>query len=373
MAKKHQGLVVLGLAALVCVSLWHAPGRVSGAANALAATPTPTPSPTRAAPLRHHFDRGIAFTAYHARDYQTNAARLALKNLDSYGGNCVEILVTGYQNTVMSTSIDRHSSATPSDASLAVAIHRAHALGLRVFLKPHINLRETKHFRGQIGIFFTAAQWATWFANYDLFIVHYARIAQAQHVELFCVGNELDATTRHAAQWRQVIADVRAVYSGPITYADARLIYEPTRITFWNRLDYIGLNCYPSLSSADRPTLAQFRAGWAHYLAKLRPLAVRWQRPILLTEIGVRSVSGGWIFPWDYKRTGRVDLTMQARWYEAALEVAPTQKWIAGMYWWQWPTSPTAGGPYDTGYTPWHKPAGQILKAWYAVRIHDLK
>ena len=328
---------------------------------------------TRTAPVRKHFDRGIAFTGYHAGDYLTAGARQSLKNLRSYGATCVEILVTGYQTGVLSTSIDRTSSSTPSDKSLAVAIHRAHELGMRVFLKPHINLRDPRHFRGQIGIFFTADQWATWFASYDRFIVHYARIAQAQHVELFCVGSELDATTRHAAQWRKVIADVRAVYHGPITYADARLIYEPNRITFWNRLDYIGVNCYPSLSSANRPTVAQFRAGWVHYLPKLRPLAVRWQRPILLTEIGVRSVSGGWILPWDYQRTGHVDLTMQARWYEAALEVVPTQKWIAGMYWWQWPTSPSVGGSSDKSYTPWHKPAGAILKSWYAVRLRALK
>jgi hypothetical protein len=375
--QRRVALLTMGVAALLVVTLGQssAPGATAAtslvAAGAGAAGASAAGAPATA-PRRHHFDKGIAFAAYDTGDYESIAARRSLENLRSYGANCVEIIVTGYQDTVLSTSIDRLSSSTPSDAGLAVAIHRAHALGMRVFLKPHIGLRDDSHPTGQIGIFFTAVQWTTWFANYDRFIVHYARIAQAQHVELFCVGNELDVTTLHPAQWRRVIAHVRAVYSGPITYADARLVSQPKRITFWNKLDYIGANCYPSLSTAARPTVAQFRAGWVRYLPKLRPLAVRWQRPILLTEIGVRSVSGGWIYPWDCERSGTVDLTMQTCWYQAALEVVPTQQWIAGLYWWQWSTETSVGGPHDTGYTPWHKPAGTTLRSWYGWRLRTL-
>ena len=73
-----------------------------------------------------------------------------------------------------------------------------------------------------------------------------------QVIELFCVGTELtNPALSHPQKWRQLIAQVRAHYSGPLTYAD-NWWEEYDRIAFWDALDYMGAT--PSFRSA-KPTL----------------------------------------------------------------------------------------------------------------------
>ena len=38
---------------------------------------------------------------------------------------------------------------------------------------------------------------------------------------------------------------------------------------------------------------------------------------------------------------------------------------FAGIYWWDWSAAPGVGGSQDTGFTPFEKPAEQVLRSWY--------
>lgn len=49
--------------------------------------------------------------------------------------------------------------------------------------------------------------------------LHYGRLAEEEHGDLLCVGVELDAARHRDADWRAVIAALRALYSGPLVYA----------------------------------------------------------------------------------------------------------------------------------------------------------
>ncbi len=46
------------------------------------------------------------------------------------------------------------------------AIAQAHALGLKVMLKPHVDVLYEDAWRGEIGESFSEAQWQKWFASY---------------------------------------------------------------------------------------------------------------------------------------------------------------------------------------------------------------
>ena len=119
----------------------------------------------------------------------------SLADLATTGADWVSVIVTNYQDTITSTTIITTIN-TPTDADLVHAITQAHSLGLKVMLKPHVDLaNDPIHWRGDIGQGFTETQWATWFASYQSFIYHYAQLAQAYDVEQFCVGTEL-ATRR---------------------------------------------------------------------------------------------------------------------------------------------------------------------------------
>jgi len=319
----------------------------------------------------HHLQKGVAYTGYWRDAYEGPGADRALAQLRATGATWASVLVTGYQNTVDSTSIDRSSDATPTDASLVRAIRRAHELHLRVMLKPHVDLAsDPSHWRGQIGPAFGDDEWAAWFASYREFIVHYAQLAADTGCEQFSVGCELDSTVGHEAEWRALVAAVRAVFHGTLTYADDMVEWDPQAVAWWDRVDLIGEDAYPTLTHKLHPTVADLLHGWrTSYLPKLKALADRWGKPVILTEIGYRSILGGAQQPADWQREGPVDLQVQARAYSAALTVVAHRGWIRGLYWWQWEPDPAAGGEKDTGFSPHGKPAEKILRTWYRDRL----
>src|SRR5437879_12905181 len=82
-------------------------------------------------------------------------------------------------------------------------------------------------------------------SKYREFILHYARLAELGGFDLLSIGTELEGVTSYEEEWRRIIADVRRVYHGPITYA-ANWGEEIESIRFWDALDYVsGNNDYP--------------------------------------------------------------------------------------------------------------------------------
>jgi hypothetical protein len=313
-----------------------------------------------------NFQKGIAYTGYSKDSYEGPGPSLALRELNETNASWVSILVNGYQDNINSTVISRTGDETPTDASLRSIISFAHSIGLKVMLKPHVDLLyDNAHWRGQIGPNFTPEEWAAWFASYREFILHYARMAAELDVEQFSAGCELDSTVSHEAEWRQIIADIRIGYKGSLTYADNQVESNPSAVQFWDAVDIIGMDTYATLTQKSHPKVIDLLIGWKSYLAKLRSLSERWNRPLILTEIGYRSIRGGAQNPWDWQRQDSVDLILQANCYEAALRSVAGKPWLAGMYWWQWSPDPSEGGFEDSGYTPHGKPAETVLRNWY--------
>jgi len=237
-------------------------------------------------------------------------------------------------------------------------------MGLKVMLKPHLELAEdTTKRRYQIGRDFREDDWRIWFASYEGFIKHYALFAEKKGVEQLCVGTELSATEARATEWRHIINEVRNHYSGSLTYSAN--FDRAGNITWWDALDYIGVNAYYPLTDLDSPCLAELKKAWRPYVAGLRRLAVEWQKPVLFTEIGYRSADGANKRPWAWTEKRPVDLGEQADAYRATFESVFEKSWLAGIYWWVWEVDAGQGGPGDDFYTPCGKPAEDILRFWY--------
>lgn len=191
----------------------------------------------------------------------------------------------GYQYTYDSPNIFLNQD--PPDEHLRHAIRQAHQVGLKVMLKPHIWLqdRSDEKWRGAIAMR-SAENWQRWFISYQRFILHYARLADAEQVELFCVGTELtNSALLHPKEWRQIIAQVRTHYPGPLTYA-ANWWQEYDRIAFWDALDYIGFNAFFPLSQAANPPLATLRQSAAQIAQEIAQVHRLTGKPVLFTEVG---------------------------------------------------------------------------------------
>jgi hypothetical protein len=320
------------------------------------------PSETRA---QQPIQKGMSYAAWWSGEYAAPDAHLSLQNLTLTGADWIGLIVTGFQDNVSSTTISFTTPATPTDADMAHVIDGAHELGLKVMLKPHVDLIAQGSWRGQIGEEFgTEEQWEAWFASYRSFIEHYAELAQTYGVDQFSVGTELVGTSHRAEDWRAVTAGVRTRYGGPLVYA-ALYGGEETSLTWWDALDYIGVDAYYELTDKDDPSMDELRAAWSPHVTTLANLADKWGKPIVITEIGYRSLDGANRYPWDSSRLGSVDLQEQADAYQAALESVCSQPWLAGMFWWYWRTDSSQGGMHDDDYTPHNKPAEQVLSRWY--------
>lgn len=309
--------------------------------------------------------KGFSYVAWWSGHYSHPDSDLALANLAGTGADWISLIVTQYQDSISSTVI-YSTTATPTDADLIHAITQAHDLGLKVMLKPHVDLAsDPTHWRGQIGRGFTELEWNTWFTSYQDLVNHYAQLAQTHGADQFCVGTELSASESRETDWRAVIAGVRSRYGGPLTYAANH--GDENNVTWWDAVDYIGVDAYYPLTEESDPTVAELKKAWQPRVSSLSTLAATWNKRILFTEIGYRSQDGTNRHPWDWQSGGIVDLEEQADTYQAALESVFNQPWFAGIYWWAWEADPFQGGPCNDGYTPYDKPAEAVLRSWYGA------
>ena len=301
--------------------------------------------------------------------YNPSLAEDSLKRVAATGANWISLLVNGTQESYKSTKVTRDENVTASDEALKHVIDYAHSLGMRVILHPALfSLPNTPGISWiEIGTSFTSeTQWQEWFTSYREFINHYATLAQESGADMFYVGSELAGTTRREADWRRVIKEVRERYKGPISYDSVfwgPIIPEFQRITWWDAVDYIAVDCWHSLTDKNNPTVEELKAGLIRtgYVTDLENISKRFKKPVIISEIGYDSLDGT---ARDYFNThsggGPEDLQEQADCYQAALEVFWGKPWLKGIFWWQWNAI-----SLEWLETPQDKPAEQVLKQFY--------
>lgn len=320
--------------------------------------------------------QGYNYPSWNYDEYASDASRVSLTDMRATGANYVAIVPTQYMARSDSVSFGPDPSGrTATDEAVAHAIDDAHARGLKVMLKPHIDVIEGDVWRGDIQ----PADMAAWFVSYRELMTRYARLSQAHGVELFVVGTELASLSddRFRTEWDGVISAVKSVYHGPLTYAAS--LNEYGNITFWDRLDYMGLNFYFPLSEMAEPDTAELIRGWtsysgrygqANWVARVESWQASWGKPVIITEIGYRSVKYVGVTPWDCGTNVSYDGDNQARAFEAAFQVLHTKPWLAGVFWWNWAVGDSNGGVGETSYTMHGKPAEAVLTSWFG-RDHD--
>src|SRR5262249_45554964 len=156
----------------------------------------------------------------------------------------------------------------------------AHALWLRVWLKPHV---WTRGWAGELA--FGPAGWQRFFAGYGEVLLHWAILAEREGLDGLFVGHELASSTAAAPdRWRALIGTVRRVYGGTLSYCANW--DEAARVPFWDALDVVGVSFYAPLASGPGREPSRLRAGAAQALAGLHAVSRRWGRPVLLAELG---------------------------------------------------------------------------------------
>ena len=286
--------------------------------------------------------------------------------------NWITLVPFSGQNDVDSSTLVYHRrnrlDVVRRDSIWRTQIATAHAMGFKVFLKPHIWIHSPKEGKWRSDIFPTSeANWDIWKKEYRDFILLYAKIAQETNVELFCIGTELSRLSVEKPEfWITLIKDIRKIYSGELTYA-ANWMNEFEQIPFWNDLDYIGIQAYFPLTKNKYPSIEQISEGWQKHLPSMEQIHERFNKKIIFTEMGYKSTADSAIKPWQWienyaDHKDLVSYETQANCYQAFFNEVWDKEWFQGVHIWQLRSHYTgATRRSDLDFTPQGKPAEAVI------------
>ncbi|MEO0472508.1 MAG: hypothetical protein AAF206_22995 [Bacteroidota bacterium] len=318
-----------------------------------------------------HFMKGMTYAGFSPDVFLSPESDQSLEALRHTNSNWVAVAVGWWQDRKDSIVIQPNPDKTPTDASLVHVIRSLGQKGVKVLLKPFVDAVDHS-WRAE----FRPTDWDSWFASYKAFMLHYAKIAAAENVALLSIGVENylgpDPTQAH---WQELIAEVRAIYAGPLTHSanfNGETGYDQVR--FWDQLDYIGIDAYFSTHSGNDHSLSCQLNNWQKHLREIQKWrqAQQLRQAVLFTEIGICSYKSAAATPWQEKIHDPADGNAQARYYQAFFEAARDHDWLHGSFWWWWDNPSTADyihadGTYANLWTPKGKPAETVLKLYYGL------
>ncbi|WP_246125975.1 glycoside hydrolase family 113 [Bizionia myxarmorum] len=238
---------------------------------------------------------------------------------------------------------------------------------IQIMLKPQIWVWRGEY-TGHIKMP-TELAWKELEETYSNFILEYAKLAQEKHVALFCIGTELEQFIAHRPEyWQTLIKLIRELYKGKLTYAANWDEYK--RTPFWSELDFIGIDAYFPISDEKTPSVEDCVIGWQPHKKLLKELSETYDKSILFTEFGYRSMDYTGKEPWvsDYEITS-LNLIAQENATEALFETFWDENWFAGGFVWKWfHNYEERGGETDNQFTPQNKPAETVIKSFYDIK-----
>jgi len=237
----------------------------------------------------------------------------------------------------------------------------------KVLLKPHFWV-EQQGWPGDYNL--DEKNWKLWENNYRAYMLKLARLADSLNIEMLSVGAEFKTATQKRAQfWSSLIDTVRKVYRGKLTYAANWDEYD--KITFWNKLDYIGIDAYFPLTEDTTPSKEEMEQKWKSITTALDIFSKKNKKKIIFTEYGYRSINNCAWKQWQVEGSPAnkdINLLAQQNAYEALFNVVWNEDWFAGGFLWKWYSNDNgSGGTSDSDYTPQNKPSENIIKKWYST------
>ncbi len=289
--------------------------------------------------------------------WDTPAAERSMTAMAEHGVTWTALAYAAEQATPFSTEIPFGDEPTVADAEIVAAIRRAHGLGLKVCLKPVVNVADGT-WRAHIGFFDWDVpgepSWTEWFESYRRFILHSAAIAEAERCEMLCIGCEMVRADGQEAQWRRLIAEVREVYSGLITYNCDK--YQEDRIGWWDAVDVISSSGYYPMDA------------WPQQLDRIERVVRASGKPFIFMEAGCPSREGSPARPNDWNLVGAPSGEAQAEYYRVMFDACRARPWVRGLVLWDWPAElyGADAAAQNDDYCPYGKPAARIMTEQFA-------
>lgn len=312
------------------------------------------------------FTCGMSFAPFvKAGVLATDRAKESLKIMkENTGSNFVIFVPVGWQENAQSETICYTSKDTSTDEEIIEMIKYAKEIGLRVALKPTVNCKNGT-WRAHINFFDEDVpcepKWSKWFVAYTDFQLHYAKIAEEYKCDMFIAGCEMVMSEHRETEWRKLIADIKKVYTGPVSYNTDK--YQEHNVKWWDCVDVISSSGYYPIDN------------WDEQLDRIEKVVKKFNKPFFFAESGCMSVENSKLVPNDWSMPGGVDLEGQAMWYEAMFEACKKRPWVEGMVFWSW-----TANLYDEkdaanrgDYEVYGKPVEKVIKKYFGEFVNGNK
>ena len=303
----------------------------------------------------------------------TEDFRESVRNLKSIGANTLSIAIAYFQESLSSSELYPYRRTTTDDA-LVCGINYLKSEGMDFGLNMMINV---PGWRANTD----PTDRDEWFRQMGALAVKYSRdFAAVYGAKHFSLGTEMyklvsiDYDRENAAapgryRWPDIIADVRANYSGTIMYSaqhsgDRSAIFDNNDLM--PNLDVLGFSAYFPLYASDEPGLLR---EWARIEREtILPTYNRYGKQLVISELGYRPCDFTHERPYDSQSQCTYNGEIQALAWDTVLNFFSDKSYLDGMIGgWAWSDDPSDGGPTDTDYTPWNKPATNTFRSYWPV------
>jgi hypothetical protein len=288
----------------------------------------------------------------------------AIDDLADMGCTWVNFSIAARQENVHSESIAIIWQNIPSQRDIERILRKAKSRGMGTMLMPIVLLNNSgaKDWRGVIQ----PPSWDNWFASYTKYITFMAHIAKSCDVDIFCVGSELLSTEPFRDRWIDTIGQIKQEFNGKLTYSANWDHY--TVPTFWDQVDYIGMNNYNDLAEAPGAPLKDLLKAWEPIKKSVLEFAAKMNKPFMFTEVGWHNLRNTIPEPWNYVSQDVIDLGEQQRAFQSFVETwtgVPNKQFMGAFIWeWRPGAKPTERGSYSLQGSP----SLEIVKQWMASR-----
>ncbi len=233
---------------------------------------------------------------------------------------------------------------------------------MKVMLKPQLWIGNGM-FTGHIKMT-TEVNWRVLEQQYEMYILDFAKAAEAVHCDMFCIGTELNSfVSQRPMFWDSLIIKVKKYFTGKITYAENWDSYD--KVLFWKQLDYIGIDAYFPISEQQLLTASVLKNGWEKHKQAIKAIHAKTGLPVLFTEYGYRSTDYNAKEPWKEIKAP-VNVDNQTKALEALYKQFWTEPWFAGGFLWKWYDNSNVGEANINDYTPQYKPAEDLIRKVYS-------
>ncbi|MFT3892068.1 MAG: glycosyl hydrolase [Anaerolineales bacterium] len=328
----------------------------------LASTPTPTLVPM------DDFMKGLVyFPAGWGGDNRPETEWILKNIVLPTGANWIRIHFGCLQDGIESTEVYCNTQTEMTDQAYIHLVEMAHRQGIRVMFEHYIDSSGwSESWSGEIGRKYNEEQWAAWFTSYSKMILHYAQLAENAGTDYLIISSELESTTLREKEWRSLIAQVREVYHGKVSmaYSEESSLQS---VQFWDALDAITVHpYYLDLPGVTDPTAAQLTEAFTPRANRLEALSKKWNKPILITEIGfpsVHTITKNYNIP----SSNQIDLQEQTDLFQAVFNTFYGKDWVAGIFWYAFEGGSNYAEPWNPHFAYIGKPAENVIRSFYGA------